>query len=450
MTPKIAIVGRTNVGKSTLFNRMAEAQKALVSSIPGTTRDRQEADCFWRGTVARIVDTGGQDIKTGDVFDLDVREQAALATKTAEVIVFVVDAQLGVAPDDRTLAKELKKTKRPVILVANKADKQSDRKNAENPAWKALGFGTPLAVSAVQGAAVGDLLDLLWSALEKAGTPPSEVSDIVPTRVMVLGTPNVGKSSLLNAVLGEKRFITSPIAHTTREPNDTLAVINEKEYILMDTAGVRKLSGVRKRGGLESVGVEKTIRLLPEADVVLLILDVTGQIGGQEKHLAGRILEENTGIVVVANKWDLVENKTPDTQNEYLSYIAGVLPFMTFAPIVFASALTKQHVDKIFKTVAHVQNERYRFIEEAELEIFLKDVMHQHRPARGKGVAHPKIIRFRQMRVAPPRFELTVKGMREDVLHPSYLRFIENRLRERYGFDGTPIRIESKAMRKTT
>jgi len=276
-----------------------------------------------------------------------------------------------------------------------------------------------------------------------------EVSTAVPTRVMVLGTPNVGKSSLFNAVLGQKRFITSPIAHTTREPNDTLAEIDGKQYILIDTAGVRKLAGVRKRGGLESAGVERTIDLLPEADVVLFVLDVTAQIGGQEKHLVGRILEENTGIVVVANKWDLVKDKTTDTQKEYLSYIASMFPFASFAPIVFTSALSGQHVEKMFKAVAHVQDERYRFVQEEDLDAFMKQIMRVHRPSRGKGVAHPKIVRFRQTRVAPPRFELTVKGGREDVLHPSYLHFIENRLRETFGFDGTPIRIESKAIRKS-
>lgn len=450
MIPKVALVGRTNVGKSTLFNRLVEARKALVSEIAGTTRDRQEADCFWRGTIVRLVDTGGQDIASHDTFDLDVREQAALAVKSADLILFVVDVQTGVTPDDRTLAKALRGFKKPILLIANKCDKARDRRAAENPEWKALGHGAAIAVSSVQGAGVGDLLDQIWQMLETKGTPPSEVSDAIPTRVMVLGTPNVGKSSLLNAVIGEKRFIVSPIAHTTREPNDTLLTIEDKRYILIDSAGVRKLAGVRKRGGLEEMGVKKTLDLLPKADVVLYVLDITAPIGAQEKHLAGEIIEFRTGIIVVANKWDLVEGKTPTTQNEYLQTIAGHLPFLGFAPIIFTSALTKQHIDKIFKAVAHVQNERYRFVEEEELENFLKEVMRQHRPSRGKGVAHPKIIRFRQTRVAPPRFELTVKGGRADALHPSYLRFLENRLRERYGFDGTPIVIESKAVRKTT
>ena len=323
--PVIAIVGRTNVGKSTLFNVLAEASKALVSAIPGTTRDRSEADCFWQGLIARVVDTGGIDLKGTDVFDRDIREQAELAIDTADLILLVVDTKTGPTPDDRALAKRLRDSRKAVMLLTNKADNAPLRKKAIGEEWKALGLGQPLAIAANQGSGVGDVLDLAWTTLKKIDKPPVEVSDVTPTRLMVIGTPNVGKSTLLNALVGSKRFITSTVAHTTREPNDTKIEVAGKTYILIDTAGIRKLSGVRKRGGMELAGVMKTIHLLPQCDVALLVIDVSAEIGVQEKKLIEKIVESNVGIVIVANKWDLAKNKTSTTQNEYLSYLAKML-----------------------------------------------------------------------------------------------------------------------------
>ena len=220
--PTVAIVGRTNVGKSTLFNRVAESHKSLVSKIPGTTRDRNEADCFWRGKMARFVDTGGLELKQKDAFVEDIREQVSLAIKQADVIVFLVDAATGIMDDDRELAKEILSKGKPVVFVANKADNESLRARASDSGWKALGFGLPIAISAVQGVGVGDVLDVVWKGLRKAKRPPVAISEATPTRIIVIGKPNVGKSSLLNAILGEKRFITSPVAHTTREPNELI------------------------------------------------------------------------------------------------------------------------------------------------------------------------------------------------------------------------------------
>ncbi|MEK9130962.1 MAG: ribosome biogenesis GTPase Der [Patescibacteria group bacterium] len=446
--PVIAIVGRTNVGKSTLFNVLAEASKALVSAIPGTTRDRSEADCFWQGLIARVVDTGGIDLKGTDVFDRDIREQAELAIDTADLILLVVDTKTGPTPDDRALAKRLRDSRKAVMLLTNKADNAPLRKKAIGEEWKALGLGQPLAIAANQGSGVGDVLDLAWTTLKKIDKPPVEVSDVTPTRLMVIGTPNVGKSTLLNALVGSKRFITSTVAHTTREPNDTKIEVAGKTYILIDTAGIRKLSGVRKRGGMELAGVMKTIHLLPQCDVALLVIDVSAEIGVQEKKLIEKIVESNVGIVIVANKWDLAKNKTSTTQNEYLSYLAKMLPFIPWAPVVFTSALSGAKVEKVLEAASHVHDERYRLIDEEEVWAFMKSIMKQHQPSRGKGVKHPVILRLRQIKVAPPTFSLTVKGQRADSLHPSYLRFIENRLREKYGFDGSPIVILAKAERR--
>lgn len=446
--PSVAIVGRTNVGKSTLFNSLAESNKALVSSIPGTTRDRHESDCFWQGHIARVVDTGGLNTEKGDPFGEEIKTQAETATKNADLVLFVVDAQTGVVPDDRELARWLKQRKKPILLVANKADNASMRNLAGSDAWKALGFGAPVPISAKQGVGVGDLLDRTWEMLRDVKHPPLEISEFTPTRVMVFGTPNVGKSSLLNAILNEPRFITSPIAHTTREPNDTLVEVDGRQYLFIDTAGLRKMGGVKKRGGFEILGVKKTLQRLPKTDVILFVIDATAPIGMQEKHLAGLILEEKKGMIVVANKWDLVKDKEPGTPQEYLRFIAAHLPFLSWAPVVFTSALTKQRITTLLELIAQVQDERYKMVPEEDLETFLKVMVQRHRPSRGKGVKHPTILRLRQVGVAPPHFVMTVKGVRADVIHPSYLRFVENQLREQFGFDGTPLHITAHAERR--
>lgn len=455
MIPKIAIVGRANVGKSTLFNRLLGANKALTSPIPGTTRDRAEGDCFWNGTVARVIDTGGVNMKAIDPFDRDIREQAELAINECDLVLFLVDVKVGINPDDRMIAKRLRESKKPIILVGNKADTPALRRTVESGEWKALALGTPFAIAAHQGQAVGDLLEDVWKKLKKAKRPPVPVSEVATTRVMVIGTPNVGKSTLLNAIVGQKRFITSPVAHTTREPNDTLIEVpmkdgGTKRYIFVDTAGIRSMAGVKKRGGMELAGVMKTLKLLPHVDVAILVLDVLGEIGNQEKKIIELLSESNTATMIVANKWDLVPNKETTTQNDYLRHVAAKIPFFTYAPIVFTSALTGQHVQKLLDVVDHVQDERYKQIDEDTLNEFLKRMIKKHLPSRHKGVSHPVVLKFHQTSVAPPVFALTIKGKRADVLHPSYLRFLENQLREEFGFDGTPIRMRSRTeLRKT-
>jgi GTP-binding protein len=441
--PNIVLVGRTNVGKSTLFNRLTESAKALVSSTAGTTRDRKEGICWWRGKAIKIVDTGGLDAAGGPIEEA-TKAQADLAMRQADLILFLVDVKTGPLPLDLDLAKKLTRSRQPTLVVGNKAESAADRGSVENAEWKMAGLPAPLPISALRGAGVGDLLDEIFKKLEAIGRPPMEIEPEKPVQVAVIGRPNVGKSSLLNAILGEERFITAPVAHTTREPNDVLITIGERQYLIVDTAGIRKIGKVRREGGLEKAGVERTKRIIKDTDVAVLVFDASQPIELQERTLAGMLKDENVGLIVAANKWDLVPDKTTRTMNDYKNYIAASLPFIAFAPVVFVSAVTQQRVPEIFKAVDLVQANRHRQVEPEELEKFWRAAVKRHLPSLGKGPKPPVILGMKQTGVAPPTFQLTIKAKRTDVLHPSYLRFLENRLREWFDFAGTPIVINVK------
>ncbi|MFH1631877.1 MAG: ribosome biogenesis GTPase Der [bacterium] len=447
--PKIAIIGRTNVGKSTLFNRLIESNKSLISDIPGTTRDRFEADCIWRGRVVRLIDTGGLDVKAVDEIERDVTLQARAAIKEADLVIFVVDAKAGLQKEDHELAKELIGAKKPVIVAANKADNARIRSQLNEKEWSKWPLSAPLPVSAKQGVGAGDLLDEVYNELEKIGLAPAEITDVAVMRVAVVGRPNVGKSSLLNSVLGEHRFITSAEAHTTREPNDTLMSINGQQYLFIDTAGVRKMARVNAgKSKLEKTGVDKTLRVVKRADVALFVLDISKKISTQDKHLGGMLNDVGASTVIIANKWDLIPDKDPGTINEYEKYIRAMLPMLDYAPILFTSALTGQRVQTLFDVIDKVYQSRFTQIDRNEAREFISRSIVKHKPSRGRGVAHPKIRYFEQTSVNPPTFNLGVKQERKDVLADSYLRFLENQLRKHYDFEGTPIRIIVKARQK--
>ncbi|MBI5370035.1 ribosome biogenesis GTPase Der [Candidatus Uhrbacteria bacterium] len=448
--PTVAIIGRTNVGKSTLFNRLLEKPKALVSDIAGTTRDRNEGECLWRGRIFRLVDTGGLDVTEQDEIERNTVKQAKLAIKQAQLILFVVDAKTGPLPQERNLSMSLKKSGCPVIVVANKAEKPAERHAVMGESWPLSGLPAPIAVSATRGSGIGDLLELIFEALEKAGTPPVTSEKIQATRVAVIGKPNVGKSTLLNALIGEERFITSPIAHTTREPNDILVRVNDRNYIFIDTAGMRKNTKVKKAGGLEAEAVKRNEVVVRNADVTLLVIDASEPIGVQEKTLAGFLKDSKSGVIVVANKWDLIEDKTTTTMNRYREYIAASIPFLQMAPVIFVSALTKQRVRNIYEMINRVDHNRHQWLDEKALAAFIREATIHHTPKKGFGPQIPKILGIKQTSIAPLEFDLIIKAKRTDALNVSYIRYLNNRLFETFKLDGNPIRLNIRIARSVS
>ena len=448
--PKVALVGRTNVGKSSLFNRLVEEQRALVSALPGTTRDRQMADCLWRGGVITLIDTGGLDVNQSLEIEKDVVKQAGLAIEQADVILFVVDLMVGATADDQRLARELMKTKKPIVVVGNKGEKANVRDRVNGPDWRSWSLKKPLAISAKQGLGTGDLLDELTRVLIAAGKPPIQVADLAPIKVCVVGEPNVGKSTLLNSLLGEERFITAATPHTTRGPNDILVERGGKLYQFIDTAGLRKQASRRKgKDALEIAGANRTVDSLEKAAVALFVVDLVKGITAQERHLAGKIEEAGVSTIIVANKWDLIPNKQPNTLKELAEEVQAWMPPLDFAPVHCLSALTGQRTQELYKLIEHVYNTRFTQLSGTEAHKFMSQAIARHRPIRGKGVKHPKITLFEQTHVHPPIFDLHVNLSREDSLSPAYVRFLENQLRERYDFIGTPIRINIQSGKKS-
>lgn len=445
--PTIALVGRTNVGKSTLFNRLLESPKALVSDIAGTTRDRNEGECLWRGKVVRVVDTGGLDVEAADEIEKNTVAQTRYAIKHADLILFIMDAKTGPLPQEKELGLTFKKAKVPVLAVANKAETAAERASVFTQEWFLQGIGSPIAISALRGTGVGDLLDLIYDTLAEHGAPPVTSRELTATRVAVIGKPNVGKSTLLNALIGEERFIVSPIAHTTREPNDTLVRAGDKNFIFIDTAGMRKMGKVKKAGGLEAAAVRRNELAVRQADVTLFVVDASEPIGAQEKTLAGFLKDSGSGVIVVVNKWDLVKDKTPTTMNRYREYVAASIPFLQIAPVMFVSALTKQRVRTIFDMVETIQANRTKWLEPKKLDEFLHIALRTHAPAKGKGTSAPKVLGLKQVAVAPPVFDLIVKAKRDQSLSQSYIRFLVNRLSETFKLSGTPIKMHIRIAR---
>jgi GTP-binding protein len=427
--PLVALVGRPNVGKSTLFNRLVGRRLAIVEDVPGTTRDRMYADAEWAGTSFALVDTGGLLTKPLDDLVASVRAQVQIAIAEGDVIVFLVDAGEGLTASDLEIAELLRRSNKPVILTVNKADNESRRLAAME--FYQLGLGDPHPISALHGTGTGDLLDSLLKVL-----PPQQVvEEAERVKMAIVGRPNVGKSSLLNTILGQERMIVSEKPGTTRDAVDSFVEWDGQQVTLIDTAGIRRRGRIAP--GIERYSVMRALRAIQRADVALLLIDAVEGVTAQDTHIAGYIIEEGKGVVMVVNKWDLIEKDT-HTMNEYTAKIRRVLKFVSYAPLVFVSAVTGQRVGKAMDAALRVQTARSYRVPTAQLNRVVQDAVSLHAPPSRRG-KRMRIYYATQVAVAPPSFSFFVND--PQLLHFSYRRYLGNRLREAFGFEGSPLRF---------
>lgn len=438
--PRVALVGRTNVGKSTLWNRLTESGQALVSDAPHTTRDRKYGNVSWKGLTFELVDTGGMDTEKDDI-GAGIKTQAGLAMQDADLVIFVVDAHTGLMPQEKALAQFVRKSGKSVRLAVNKTDTVKRLSEAQAKEFYELGFGEPIPISATTSLGIGDFLDIIHVELARLGKPAIELKESKPLRIVMIGRPNVGKSSLVNKILGEDRVIVSPKAHTTREPQDTSFTYKGHDITLIDTAGMRKRSKVKR--GLEEESIKRNRQALKHADVAFLVFDSTADPTTQDRKLAGLVKDTDTGLILVANKWDLVQEKETGTPKEYEGMIRQLFPFLNWAPITFVSALTGQRVTKLLDMALKTEEERHRHIDYNALNRELKSTIIAKRPLQEYGPKSPRIFDAAQVGHAPPRFLITVHGEKEN-LHDSWMKFFAKRLRKKFGFEGTPIRVVAR------
>jgi len=453
MKPIVALVGRPNVGKSTLFNRLSEQKLAITSEIPGTTRDRLYADCFWNGVTFTLADTGGMEIlaehrlQSGEPVDIlssasthfvrEIRAQAEVAIREADVVVFLVDAQAGLSAADEEVAAVLRKANKPVIVAANKADNLALWEQANE--FYALGVGPVFPISALNGKGTGDLLDEMVASIPPTALEEKETDAI---QIAIVGRPNVGKSSLLNKLLREERAIVSPVAGTTRDAIDTPLRWEGQDIVLIDTAGIRRRGKVEK--GIEYYSVLRALRAISRADVALLLIDATEGVTEQDAHIAGYILEEQKSAIVLVNKWDAIE-KDAYTMNAYTEHVRAELKFMDYVPVLFVSALTGQRVHQVIPAALEVEAQRHVRLTTHELNKLVQDAMFQHSPPSIEG-RRLRIYFATQDTGSPPTFIFFVNDPR--LVHFGYERFLENRIREVCEFKGTPVRLVFKTSRE--
>lgn len=433
MSKLVAIVGRPNVGKSTLFNRLTGTRQAIVSDEAGTTRDRQYGKCEWGKREFSLVDTGGWVVNSDDIFEEEIRKQVILATQEADVILFLVDVKNGETDLDLQVAKILRQTKVPVILCANKTDNNEDRYNSSE--FYSLGLGEPFCISAATGSGTGDLLDEILNKMGPEDNGNDEDNGI--PRFSVVGRPNVGKSSIINAFIGEDRHIVTDIAGTTRDSILTRYTKFGFDFFLVDTAGIRKKNKVTE--DLEFYSVMRSIRAIENSDVCILLLDATRGIEGQDMNIFQVIQRNNKGLVVVVNKWDLVEDKSQQAISHFENAIRSrMAPFSDF-PIVFASALTKQRIFKVLEMAKEVFLNRQRRVSTSKLNEEMLPLIESYPPPSIKG----KYIKIKYCAQIPetqiPSF-VFYANLPQYIKEP-YRRFLENKIRERWNFSGTPINI---------
>ena len=450
--PKVVLVGRANVGKSSLFNRFIEKQQAITSPIAGTTRDINRGICYWNGVSYEILDTGGIETivsntklknlapKANEDYGTDIIKQSQRALKDADLVLFVVDGLVGVQQGDINLAKNLRAYNKPTILIVNKIDRVKNAPQAHE--FNKLGMDNMLTVSAFTSLGIGDALDEITKQVKKATHVRSKLY-VTPEKglnIALLGRPNVGKSSLFNKLVGDETSIVSPLEHTTREPHDVTITVDGLTLTFIDTAGIRRKSRVEK--GIEEQSVEKTKEALKRADVVLFMIDVSTDITQQDRHLAELIAGSDAGIIMIANKWDLVEGKVVETQNEVRRNIYRNFPFMTWVPIYFVSAKTGQHVPNIITLIKDLQENRSKTVDQEWLNLFIKRATIHHKPMASTGISRPKILDFEQVGTNPPVFQMRIR--QKDTISTQYLRYLENQLRDALGIKGTKLWIKVK------
>ncbi len=428
--PVIAIVGRPNVGKSTLLNRLAGEAVAIVQDSPGTTRDRVYVDIAWMGYPLTIVDTGGLEPDASAGMAQRVKAQIRVAIDEAEVIIFLVDVRDGMTNVDLEIAEELRRSGKPIVLGVNKAD--NEKRTQEALQFYELAIGDPIPLSAYHGIGIADLMD---AVVVKLPPPPAVTEEAEMTKLAIVGRPNVGKSMLLNAILGEERVIVDEKPGTTRDAIDTVFHYDGQPMLLIDTAGIRRRGRVEV--GVERYSVKRALQAIDRADVALLVLDAGEGITSQDTHIAGYITQAFKGIVMVVNKWDLAEERGMNPA-EFTNEIRGRLRFASHVPILYVSAKFKRGIEEVLATARGIAKERVKRVSTSSLNSMLSEAVSRHAPPtiRGRRV---KILYATQVEVGPPTFTFFVNDAK--LVHFSYQRYLENQLRRAFGFDGTPLRM---------
>ncbi len=427
----VAIVGRPNVGKSTLFNVLAGEKISIIKDIPGVTRDRIYADCKWRGTSFQIIDTGGIEPESEDIILKQMRRQAELAMDVADVIVFITDVKVGVTPSDIEVATMLRHTKKPVILACNKCDKVGEPP-LELYEFYNLGLGEPLPISANGRLGIGELLDEIYYKFDNVEEETEEEETI---RVAIIGKPNAGKSSLVNKILGEERVIVSDIAGTTRDAIDTYFENKYGKYIFIDTAGIRRKNKVYDE--LEKYSILKAKAAIDRATVCILLIDATEGVTEQDEKIAGIAHEAGKAVIIAINKWDVLEKET-NTMSNYKKQVYEKLAYLSYAPIIFISALTGQRVQNLFEMINNADKQNNLRVPTGLLNDTLSEAVAITQPPSDKG-RRLKIYYMTQVSTRPPTFVIFVNS--KPLMHFSYVRYLENHLRKKFGFVGTPIHM---------
>ena len=430
--PIVAIVGRPNVGKSTLFNIFANSRISIVEDTPGVTRDRLYADTEWLDNEFMMVDTGGIEIMNTDKIAVSIRQQAQIAIAEADVILFVCDARAGITHEDAEVAKMLRQSKKPIVLAINKAD--SPKQEMEIFEFYNLGIGEPIPVSAANHLGLGDLLDAVVEKFPETSAYGEDGNED-EIKVALIGRPNVGKSSIFNTLVGEERSIVSDVAGTTRDAIDTPVIREGQKFLFIDTAGMRRKARIDEP--IEKYSIIRSLRAVDRSDVVLMVIDAIDGVTEQDKKIAGYAHEAGKGIVLVVNKWDLYDKDNTSTLR-YTENLRRELVFMQYAPVVFVSAMTKQRIHRLPEVIHYVAEQNAMRISTSVLNQVVEDAIAINPPPTEKG-QRLKILYATQVKIKPPTFVIFVNE--PEIMHFSYQRYLENKLREAFGFEGTPLQM---------